>query len=328
MTKGNLRLAHAAIQVAKGNITPEQMAAYDASLKEHEDKHEWSGDTELSSIGKAEAESLANFWGPMLQPVAKDKKLHVYVSPMQRCLQTADPLMTDLNHVGKVYPKIFESPGLCEKSDRDFITNTLEPLILKKNMSEAIKLYNSHTFHDAGLSENAIKFRFPWINEVMMFPKNKNRPWYNESDGYRGWETPEATLQRAKDAVNFLKQQAQILPEDHTILFVSHGDYLGELINVLLGLHKLSHSLNNTSVSSFKIRKDGEVVMEFYNRIPHIKLERQLVLYESMGFKEKRSKNGKKHIDIGEMMRVKRGTSRFPIYGKLLAALGSPVSKL
>ena len=162
----------------------------------------------------------------------------------------------------------------------------------------------------------------------MMFPKNKNRPWYNESNGYRGWETQQMSSQRAKDAVNFVKEQAQILPEDHIFLFVSHGDYLGELINVLLGSQKLSHSLNNTSVSSFKIMKDGDVVMEFYNRIPHMKLERQLVLYESMGFKEKRSKNGRKHIDIGEMMRVKRGTSRFPIYGKLLAALGSSASKL
>jgi broad specificity phosphatase PhoE len=325
MTKGNLRSARAAIQVAKGNITWEQMAEYEDKQKEGEGLNEWSGDTRLSNIGEEEAEALGAFWAPMMEHMVREKTLHVYVSPMQRCLQTANPLMTRLKYHGTVYPKIFESPGLCHKSDREFITNTLEPLIMSKKISEALKLYHSHAFNDAGLSENEIRSRFPWITNVLMFPENKDKPWYNESNGYRGWETPETTLQRANDAVNFVKEQAKILPENHTIIFVSHGDYLGELINALLGVHELSHSLNNTSVSSFKVMEDGEVVMEFYNRIPHVKLERKYTLYESMGIKEKKSKSGKKHVDIGEMMRGKRGAGSFSDspFGELLTVIGS-----
>ena len=37
------------------------------------------------------------------------------------------------------------------------------------------------------LSENEIRSRFPWITNVLMFPENKDKPWYNESNGYRGW---------------------------------------------------------------------------------------------------------------------------------------------
>ena len=97
MTKGNLRSARAAIQVAKGNITWEQMAEYEDKQKEGEGLNEWSGDTRLSNIGEEEAEALSAFWAPMMEHMVREKTLHVYVSPMQRCLQTANPLM---NHQG------------------------------------------------------------------------------------------------------------------------------------------------------------------------------------------------------------------------------------
>ena len=108
MTKGNLRSARAAIQVAKGNITWEQMAEYEDKQKEGEGLNEWSGDTRLSNIGEEEAEALSAFWAPMMEHMVREKTLHVYVSPMQRCLQTANPLMTRLKYHGTVYPKIFE----------------------------------------------------------------------------------------------------------------------------------------------------------------------------------------------------------------------------
>ena len=90
--------------------------------------------SEIRSKVLEEAEALGAFWAPMMEHMVREKTLHVYVSPMQRCLQTANPLMTRLKYHGTVYPKIFESPGLCHKSDREFITNTLEPLIMSKKI--------------------------------------------------------------------------------------------------------------------------------------------------------------------------------------------------
>ena len=331
MTKGNLRSARAAIQVAKGNITPDQIVEYENQQREGEGLHEWSGDTQLSDVGKEEADLLGRFLGRLLEQAAKQNSLHVYVSPMQRCLETADPLMTRLNYRATVYPLIFESPGLCHKYDREFFSESIEPLVLSKDMESAKRLFNKHRFHDAGLSENDINTRFPWVAKCVMFPEDPNKPWHSESNGFRGWETPKSTLKRANRAVHFLKQQAKVLPKNDTILFVSHGDFLGELINSLFGLNDVSHSLNNTSISSFKILPNSEVIFEFVNRISHLKKSRQFALYESMGFKERRDKNGKKYVDIGELMRSRRGAGSFADspYGLLLAFLDhSKFSKL
>ena len=62
MTKGNLRSARAAIQVAKGNITLDQIVEYENQQREGEGLHEWSGDTQLSDVGKEEADLLGRFF--------------------------------------------------------------------------------------------------------------------------------------------------------------------------------------------------------------------------------------------------------------------------
>ena len=93
----------------------------------------------------------------------------------------------------------------------------------------------------------------------------------------------------------------------------------------------ITQQINNTSISSFKILPNGEVIFEFVNRISHLKKSRQIALYESMGFKERRDKNGKKYVDIGELMRSRRGAGSFADspYGLLLAFLDhSKFSKL
>ena len=323
MTKGNLRSARAAIQVVKGNITPEQMIDYENQQRNGEGLHEWSGDTQLSDVGKEEAELLGQFLGPMLEEAAKRNNLHVYVSPMQRCLETADPLITRLNYKATVLPLIFESPGLCHKYDRDFFCKSVEPLVTSNDMENAIKIYKKHRFRDAGLSQNSIRRSFPWVHECVMFPEDPDKSWYSESNGYRGFEAPKSTLKRANRTAIFLKQQAKALPRNDTILLVSHGNFLGALINSLFGLDDVSHTLNNTSMSSFKILPDGEVIFEFVNRISHLKKSRQSALYESMGFTERRGKSGKKYVDIGELMRNGRGAGSFADspYGLLLASM-------
>ena len=263
---------------------------------------------------------LGIFWAPMFQGLANKNKLHVYVSPMQRCLQTADSLMKQLKYKGTVHTTIFESPGLCHKTDRAFIANTLEPLVLKNKLQEAMKLRAAHTWTDCGLSKNEILRKFPWVAGFVGFPDDPAQSWHCEALGYKGWEGEATTLKRAHDAANFVKDLSKKLPEGDTIIFVSHGDYLGELINALLGTHGLTHSLNNTSVSSFKVEEDGNVVMEFINRVPHATMDRQIQLYESMGIKEKKSKGGKGYVDIGKMMRPQRGAGQSP-YNLLLSKL-------
>ena len=98
------------------------------------------------------------------------------MSPMQRCLETADPLITRLNYKATVLPLIFESPGLCHKYDRDFFCKSVEPLVTSNDMENAIKIYNKHRFRDAGLSQNSIHEGFRGFMNVLCSRKIQTSP--------------------------------------------------------------------------------------------------------------------------------------------------------
>eukprot|EP00038_Savillea_parva_P025474 m.47812 g.47812 ORF g.47812 m.47812 type:complete len:114 (-) comp6930_c0_seq1:134-475(-) len=103
------------------------------------------------------------------------------------------------------------------------------------------------------------------------------------------------------------------------IIMVSHGDFMGKLMGHVLE-SPTRFELMNTSVSSLKLPHDGGCIVEFVNKTDHLSVERNMQLYESMGFKERRTRSGHRYHDIAALMR--RGVPFFesPV-GRLLAKL-------
>ena len=75
-------------------ILMEDVMEYEEKMMKGEDDSEWSGDTVLSDIGEMEAESLGLYWEEVLrEKMETSPEMWFFVSPMQRCLQTIDPLI-------------------------------------------------------------------------------------------------------------------------------------------------------------------------------------------------------------------------------------------
>ena len=316
MTKSNLRAIRAVIQVAKGNVRMEDVMEYEEELMKDEDESEWSGDTMLSDIGEMEAESLGLYWEEVLRKkLEASADMWFFVSPMQRCLQTIDPLMKRLGGLsnGTVHFNIFESPGLCHKKDQEFVKGTIQPLLEKGEVDRARKLQSSHEFRPCGLSQAEILKQFPWVKAFAGFPGD-GQPWYTGSNGLQGYQSKEATDARVHKFVQFLYKLSEELPETDTCVFVSHGDFLALAIGQLMGTSKLRFSLLNTSVSSLKIARNA-VTVEYLNRVDHLDFARRMKLYESMGLRQ----GAKRRVDIGKLMSGYKFHDT--LYGKFLSKL-------
>ena len=99
MTNSNLRDARMAVKIASGRATLEQADADKRAEELASGPAEASGDTSLHTHkggGVEEAKRLADYWSSMLASRAAQGGLHVYVSAMLRCLQTANPLVCSL----------------------------------------------------------------------------------------------------------------------------------------------------------------------------------------------------------------------------------------
>jgi|EP00505_MAST-04D_sp_SCG-Rhode-Island_P001419 broad specificity phosphatase PhoE len=327
MTKSNLRFARTAIQVLKGNISASQVEEFQTRQLSGEPDNEWCGDTVLTTdVGKREAEELGDHWAQVLQSQAEKGAIHVYVSPMQRCLQTIDPFMKRLSHLGikgKVLPLIFELPGLAHRKDRTFVAKRIQPLLDSNDVDEAVALYRSHKFHSCGLSFAEMRKKFPWVEQgdPTAFPHDNDEPWYSPKNGYSGFQSVEETGDRVRRTVAFIYSLASTLASTDTVVFVSHGEYISETIKKLLNAPQMQLSLMNTSVSSLKILPDrrDRVKVEFINRTEHLNPDRQMRLYESMGLKEKNiGAKSKKRKDIGEIMLHALDFQKTP-FGKFLS---------
>ena len=98
-TESNLRDARMAIAVARGDTPRDQAPRAIREQLATASPDEQCGDTHLSVYkggGREQAALLAPYWSPILRGKAESGGLHIFVSAMQRCMQTADPLMTSL----------------------------------------------------------------------------------------------------------------------------------------------------------------------------------------------------------------------------------------
>lgn len=282
-TEANLRDARMAVSIARGDLkmfgkadqavnrdtAPGAMKALMAELAPDEQ----SGDTHLSTHkggGREQAQLLADYWVPILRGKAEAGELHVYVSPMQRCMQTINPLMQALGLTATIQPLICEVPGLCHPDDKEFLESHVFSRFRKGDLVGGRAALAAHDFRRCGLTKEEITTQYGWATDFSdvsdgHFPERA--PWYPGC-----WESQAATKIRIDGCKTWLFSLAKSLPEDDIVLCVSHGDTIWKIFAAVLGIdsERVSHGTMNTSLTSFKITAAGEVIIDFYNRTPHL----------------------------------------------------------
>lgn len=286
-TESNLRDARMAVSIARGDLkmfgkgdvpvdretAPDAMKALMAELEPDEQ----CGDTNLSTHkggGREQAQLLADYWAPILLGKARAAELHVYTSPMQRCMQTVDPLMrvfgADCGLTASIQPKLCEVPGLCHPDDRQFLEAQVFARFRAGDLDGGRAVLARRDFQRCGLTKAEISAQYGWAAEFGdtsdgRFPEHE--PWYPGC-----WESHGATVARIEDCKDWLLGLAKQLPENDVVMCISHGDTIWKLFGALVGIDstKVAHGTMNTSLTSIKIEANGEVMIDFYNRTPHL----------------------------------------------------------
>lgn len=257
-------------QAVDRDTAPEAMKSLMAGLG----LDEQSGDTNLSTHkggGREQAQLLANYWGPIVRGKAEAGELHVYVSPMKRCMQTINPFMQALGGLtASIQPLICEVPGLCHPDDKEFLEAQVFSRFRKGDLVGGRAALTAHDFKRCGLTKREITAQYRWavdFSDVSDGPFPEHAPWYPGC-----WESQAATKKRIDDCKSWLFELAKALPEDDVVMCVSHGDTIWKLFSAVVGIdsERVSHGTMNTSLTSFKITADGETMIDFYNRTPHL----------------------------------------------------------
>lgn len=166
-----------------------------------------------------QAALLAKYWAPILRAKASEGGLHVYVSAMQRCMQTADPLMKELVGVtASIQPRIMEVPGLCSLADRNFLEDSVWPLFMPgQDEAKGHRLLAEHSFSPCGLSRQQVQQAYPWASAFASeFPEEG--PWWPGC-----WESASQTERRIEGCHKWLVELSDELPENDLVVLFSHG---------------------------------------------------------------------------------------------------------
>ena len=247
---------------------------------------EQSGDTHLSTHkggGREQAQLLADYWAPILRGKAEGGELHVYVSAMQRCMQTVDPLMKELGATATIEPRICEVPGLCAPEDRAFYEREVFPRIQAGEEAAAREAVAAHSFSRCGLTKAQVQATYPWavvFNNCSDGPFPETEPWYPGA-----WESERDTAARIAGCREWLFGLARELPPDDAVLLVSHGDTIWKLFAAIIGVDSeaVSHGTMNTSVSSVKIEPDGKLPRCYRCHLGCVLLKVQRYLVNRLG---------------------------------------------
>jgi broad specificity phosphatase PhoE len=113
-SQDNLLAARLTLLLRKGRINEAEFK------RRHDTEMSPEGDTPLSERGHDQAAALGAYYAPILHDLASKGRLHFYVSPFLRNLQTANPLLTELrkqlpNLKATVKTTIGEVPGLVDQ---------------------------------------------------------------------------------------------------------------------------------------------------------------------------------------------------------------------
>jgi broad specificity phosphatase PhoE len=324
-SNGNVRSAQMAIKIAKGLIATEKEAEEEHKLvRASLDDAEASGDPQLTQRhlgGEAQARMFEKYWAPILEERVHDGEVSVFVSPMRRCLQTADPFMKRLGLKGIVHSKIFEVPGLCDRHDQEFMERNVFSELQNNDIDSALKLVRNHRFRRCGMTASEIRRSFPWATEFEGGGFSRHDPWWRG-----GFESERETNTRIQYICDWLFDLARRFKPNHVVMLFSHGDTIWRSVCALLKLQsqEIGHSLQNTSVTHLRLVPSAEtgisVSCKFLNRCPHLlsleddKLSKQF--YRFQGLMKRKMRKGKKQKDLTGLML--RSTRRLrPLLAKL-----------
>jgi broad specificity phosphatase PhoE len=207
------------------------------------------GDSALTSEGRSQAERMGRFWSTVVKTAVAQNKLHIFVSPQTRALQTLDPLMKSLerSHPGKcralILPDLMETSGLWRDADKkalqdqimaadptvgDLHTDGIPPefvdgLMRGRQKSEIARglsdnlEFDSGLWAPCGLSALEIQQQFPWAAVDKL--AQDGSPWYRH-----GWESPPKRIERAGRVVGWLDNLRDELAIDDVVVVVAHSD--------------------------------------------------------------------------------------------------------
>ena len=226
-------------------------------------------DAVLTSLGKSQAQRLGLTYAPLLLSKAKQGKLIVCVSPFQRCLMTANPLMKEIrkempSFQATILPAIMESGGLTDQADFQHF-DQIDAFNKQGKRDEAIQVLKSIQWKRQGMSGNMMKRKFPWVNlnlnssaSLFLTKEITQSPWGEVQDNDQPWwtygfESKKRTHRRITAVGNWLtKHVSTHVPDDVVLVFICHGGTIQELINQLVNNQSSVDygPIRNTSVTS------------------------------------------------------------------------------
>eukprot|EP00037_Helgoeca_nana_P014103 m.130922 g.130922 ORF g.130922 m.130922 type:complete len:343 (-) comp22392_c0_seq2:178-1206(-) len=244
-------------------------------------------DAPLTEVGFAQADALGQYWAPLLQPYDESGRLHLYVSPSIRTLQTLAPLASRLTTTPIVKPEITECPGMMRGTDRTKVWPRIHRAEMNEDWATVAKIdaEMEGKWLRSGLTRSQINDRFPGYALDESFVDDE--PWY----AYGAESTP--VRRRRLGAVNqWLIEMSNTLPADHLVVLVTHSNAIRIMLHGLMFNFDDSKHVNmcdNTSVSSIlfqttqpptqppkrrplwsRMAKSTDICFEFYNRVDHL----------------------------------------------------------
>ena len=221
-----------------------------------------SPDPEITSTGHSQAQSLAQH---LAHPEGEPRQLpfvpaeefaygltHVYCSLMTRSIATAEYVAGACGLALEALPDIFEQHGIYEAGEDGELRGL------------------------AGPDREYFEQRFPGL----ALPDGLDGSgWWN-----RPYEEEDAFVTRVRSVVAGLR--ARFDGSDERVAMVTHGDFIDQFVNELMGVDRLRHNYANHWVANWTLHNtsitrvdfvDGAHNVVYVNRIDH--LPRELVTW-------------------------------------------------
>jgi broad specificity phosphatase PhoE len=125
-------------------------------------------------MGMQQAQKFSDFWFETFDRFHKSGKLHFFVSPMKRNMQTADPLLTRLGSCkAQVRPDLCETSALLTGSDRHNKRENFrefEAQNTPENVDQIKKMMAKYegTWEPNGMSAKQVREKFPWATPLQL----------------------------------------------------------------------------------------------------------------------------------------------------------------
>lgn len=207
-------------------------------------------DPMLSELGSAQAESLGEWLAtdPLLAPFA-DERVDVLCSPMQRTMLTARPLLKAFpSWRGHVDERLYETGGIFTTDEHGVDTA------------------------GTGMTAAQLRDRFPEFEPSEHIVHRGELGWYHLDHR----ETRAEMAERMGRVAAWLGERARAADAPPLLVLVVHGDFLDELLKLLLG-SKGRFMHYNTAQTYLELeaapRGDeglGRATMYFVNRAEHV----------------------------------------------------------